>query len=221
MSAPGPVTDEIEMVSVIGGPGHPDGDVRLVQGVFFEPGWYDQVLVDVPLRGHQVQVAGRVWDEPRRSCWVGDVPYRYSGVTRAAQPWPAVLGRMRARCEAVCQDLGVPARFNGVLVNWYRDGRDSMGWHADDEPELGTDPVIASVSLGAVRRFVLRRRDRTDRVVVDLEPGSVLVMAGATQRHWLHQVPRTARVVAGRVNCTFRRVGPPGPGRPGESIGVR
>ena len=99
------------------------------------------------------------------------------------------------------------AHFNAVLLNLYRDGRDGMGWHADDEPELGQDPVIASVSLGATRRFCLRHRRRKDlRLDVPLTHGSLLLMSGATQHHWVHALPKTATPVAERINLTFRRI---------------
>jgi alkylated DNA repair dioxygenase AlkB len=98
--------------------------------------------------------------------------------------------------------------FNSVLLNLYRDGVDSMGWHSDDEPELGERPVIASVSLGATRRFRLRHKTRADLepVVVDLEHGSLLIMKGETQRFWKHQLPKSRRVSEPRLNLTFRRV---------------
>ena len=97
--------------------------------------------------------------------------------------------------------------FNSVLLNLYRDGQDSMGWHSDAEPELGRNPVIASVSLGAVRRFVLRHKKRKEQhLALELEPGSVLVMAGALQHHWRHALPKTRQVVGPRINLTFRLI---------------
>jgi alkylated DNA repair dioxygenase AlkB len=100
-------------------------------------------------------------------------------------------------------------RFNSVLLNLYRDGRDGMGWHSDDEPELGPDPVIASVSLGATRRFRMRhRKQRGETMGIDLEHGSVLLMRGPTQHRWLHAVPKTTRPVGERINLTFRLVSP-------------
>jgi alkylated DNA repair dioxygenase AlkB len=97
--------------------------------------------------------------------------------------------------------------FNAVLLNLYRDGRDGMGWHADDEPELGRNPVIASVSLGAPRRFCLRHRRRKDlKLDLELPRGSLLVMAGPMQHHWVHALPKTRRPVGERINLTFRRV---------------
>jgi alkylated DNA repair dioxygenase AlkB len=96
-----------------------------------------------------------------------------------------------------------------VLANRYRDGRDAMGWHSDDEPELGPAPVIASVSLGASRRFVLKHRDDpAQKLALELDHGSLLVMAGATQRHYKHALPRTARPVGERINLTFRHILP-------------
>ncbi|MFM7126496.1 MAG: alpha-ketoglutarate-dependent dioxygenase AlkB family protein, partial [Actinomycetota bacterium] len=98
--------------------------------------------------------------------------------------------------------------FNSVLVNLYRDGNDSMGWHADDEPELGPEPVIASVSLGRTRRFRLRHRETRDIVEIDLESGSLLVMSGLSQARWMHAVPKSKRIVEPRINLTFRWVFP-------------
>jgi alkylated DNA repair dioxygenase AlkB len=115
---------------------------------------------------------------------------------------PVIL-ELKARVEAACD-----APFNSVLLNLYRDGADSMGWHSDDEPELGERPVIASLSLGATRRFRLRHRLRKELepVAIDLENGSLLIMAGETQRFWKHQISKTKRVSGPRVNLTFRNI---------------
>ncbi len=116
----------------------------------------------------------------------------------------AGLAALRDRLR---KELGVP--FNSVLANLYRDGRDAMGWHSDDEPELGAEPVIASLSLGAARRFVLRRRDdHAVKQTLVLAPGSLLVMRGACQRDWQHALPRTAKPVGPRLNLTFRHIRP-------------
>lgn len=113
------------------------------------------------------------------------------------------MGPAAPRAEGVAEGLA-GQRFNSVLLNLYRDGRDSVSWHADNEPGLGRNPVIASLSLGATRRFQLKHRRSKERVRVDLTHGSCLVMAGATQHHWLHQIPKTARPVGPRINLTFR-----------------
>jgi alkylated DNA repair dioxygenase AlkB len=118
------------------------------------------------------------------------------------KPWSAELDALRDRVGDACG-----TRFDSVLANLYRDGRDSMGWHSDDEPELGPAPVIASISLGATRRFVLKqRRDGASPLSLDLPHGSLLVMSGETQRNYRHALPRSARVLAPRINLTFRTV---------------
>jgi alkylated DNA repair dioxygenase AlkB len=155
-----------------------------------------------------IVVAGREILQPRLIGWAGVERYRYSGQTlEAREPTPA-LAALTAR---VSEAAG--ASFNHVLLNRYRDGRDSIGFHADNEPELGRDPLVAAVSLGAVRRFVVQRKGkrrgkpRTWR----LEHGSLLVMGGTMQHHWYHAVPRESAPTGERINVTFRTLlGPPG-----------
>ena len=121
---------------------------------------------------------------------------------RAPSPWPPVVGELRARVSA---QLGVT--FNSVLCNLYEDGRNSMGLHADAEPELGPNPVIASLSLGATRRFQLRHRKlRDEKLDLDLQAGSLLIMRGTLQTHYRHGVPKQLRVLEPRINLTFRRI---------------
>lgn len=165
-----------------------------------------QLSETLPWSVHRIRLFGRWVDSPRLSCWIGDAQavYRYSGQTFAPHPWTEALAALRDRLRG---ELGVP--FNSVLANLYRDGRDAMGWHSDDEPELGDEPVIASLSLGAARRFVLRRRDdHAVKQALVLEPGSLLVMRGACQRDWQHALPRTAKPVGPRLNLTFRHLQP-------------
>ncbi len=153
----------------------------------------------------RVFVYGRWLDSPRQAAWYGDhgVVYRYSGTENLPLPWLDELDQLRSRLMTFC-----PHRFNGALLNHYRSGADSMGWHSDDEAELGSDPIIASVSLGGERRFLLRHRRRKDLPVQEivLEHGSLLIMGAGTQRAWRHSVPKTARHVAPRLNLTFRAI---------------
>jgi alkylated DNA repair dioxygenase AlkB len=159
---------------------------------------------EVPWERHTLRLYGRDVAMPRLSCWIGDADavYAYSGARYVPRAWTPTLAALRERVAAAC---GVA--FDSVLANRYRDGRDAMGWHADDEPELGPAPVIASLSLGAARRFRLRRKDeRTTTRAIELTPGSLLVMQGATQTHWQHALPRTAKPVGERINLTFRKI---------------
>lgn len=155
---------------------------------------------------HRLKLFGRDVLTPRLCAWYGDTDarYGYSGQTLEPLPWTAPLAAVRQRLQAM---LGCP--LNGMLANLYRDGADSMGWHSDDEASLGPRPVIVSLSLGATRRFVLRHRRRRELQTLSLalEHGSLLVMAGDTQRHWQHAVPKTRAAVGVRINLTFRYVG--------------
>lgn len=185
----------------------PDADVAL-DDAWLRPVEADALLAaltdTLPWEVHRIRLFGREVDSPRLSCWIGDPDaiYSYSGARFIPQPWPTVLLPLRTRLH---RQLG--ADFNSVLVNLYRDGRDRMGWHSDNERELGTRPVIASVSLGATRRFVLKRReDPSIKLALDLPHGSLLVMAGNTQGHYRHALPATAKPIAARINLTFRHV---------------
>jgi alkylated DNA repair dioxygenase AlkB len=161
------------------------------------------LLEEVRWEQKAIRIAGRHVLQPRLTAWFGDADaiYTYSGLRNAPLPWLPSLIDLRDRLEG---EHGVS--FNGALLNHYRDGSDSMGYHADDEPELGPNPVVASVSLGETRRFALRHvKDKTARLDLDLTHGSLLVMAGTTQHHFRHAVPKQAGKGA-RINITFRRV---------------
>jgi len=185
----------------------PDADVRHLAG------WLPPVQADalhatlleaIPWETHRIRMFGRWVDSPRLSCWMGDTDarYRYSGADFLPHPWPSALLPLRDRLQ---EERG--ARFNSVLLNRYRSGTDSMGWHSDDEPELGPQPVIASLSLGAARRFLLRRRDdHTLKASYLLGHGDLLVMSGSTQTHYQHALPKSARIQAERINLTFRLI---------------
>lgn len=181
----------------------------------FDPAWlaraeadalFERLLAGVPWSVHRIRLFGRLVDSPRLSCWIGDpgAGYTYSGTRFEPHSWPPALADLRVRVADACGE-----EFNSVLANLYRDGGDAMGWHRDDEPELGPRPVIASLSLGATRRFVLKEAlpaGAPRRRVLELGHGSLLRMAGDTQRNYRHALPRTARAVGPRINLTFRRI---------------
>ena len=185
----------------------PDADVRLWPQAL-PPGDADQrfsaLRSRIDWQQEDILIFGERRRVPRLVAWHGDpgTTYVYSGTVHEPVPWTADLQWIRARVEALTGQ-----RYNGVLLNLYRDGRDGMGWHADDEPELGRNPVIASVSLGATRRFCLRHRRRKDlKLDLRLPHGSLLCMSGATQHHWVHALPKTRRPVGERINLTLRLV---------------
>ncbi len=150
---------------------------------------------------------GRPILQPRLIAWAGELPYRYSGQTLEPRPWPAALAPLGELCARVAAQAGAP--FNHVLINRYRDGEDSMGYHADSEPELGPEPLVATLSLGATRRFQLRlqRAPRGQRpLTLPLADGSLLVMGGSCQRHYRHALPRASSPVEERISLTFRHL---------------
>ena len=151
-----------------------------------------------------ISLYGQVHALPRLTAWHGEpgAAYRYSGILQQPSPWSVLLQELRARLELRCA-----WHFNSVLLNLYRNGNDTVAWHADDEPELGPAPVIASVSLGATRRFRLRlKADHARTIALDLEGGSLLLMRGRVQQLCEHSVARTSRTVEERINLTFRRI---------------
>ena len=166
--------------------------------------WVDEL----PLRADRFSIFGRSVAVPRLVAWVGDpgCRYRYSGQTYEPAAWTPRLTRLR---RLLSKRVGLA--WNGVLANYYRDGRDSVGWHADDERELGPAPddvAIASLSLGAVRRFRMRPKCGEGGRELRLPHGSLLVMRGLTQRHWQHCLPKTRAGVGPRLNLSFRVVSP-------------
>lgn len=167
---------------------------------------FQHCLVDLNWKHEEISLFGRKVKQPRLTCWYGDpeAKYRYSGLSLEPLAWTPALQELRQQLQ---QYLQVP--FNSVLANAYRNGRDSMGWHSDDEPELGCAPVIASLSLGQNRRFLVRQRIPKARSShLELGHGSLLVMQGDFQSRYQHAVPKTARSVGHRINLTFRYVHP-------------
>ena len=151
-----------------------------------------------------IAMFGRKVAMPRLTAWFGDpgMDYTYSGMRLQPQPWTAFLAGLRERLEELAG-----TSFNSVLLNLYRDGGDGVAWHADDEPDLGRQPVIGSLSLGATRKFQLRRADDWSiKREFDLHHGDVVVMRGPTQELWRHQIPKTSKLVGERINLTFRTI---------------
>jgi alkylated DNA repair dioxygenase AlkB len=184
----------------------PDGEGVLYRQAFApvdSARWFAVLQRETPWRQHVITLYGRAITSPRLSAWYGDsdAVYSYSGLRLEPAPWTPTLRMVRERVEQLAA-----ACFNSVLLNLYRDGQDSMGWHSDDEPELGRNPVIASVSLGAARRFLMQHKKRRLRVDLRLEDGDVLVLGGATQHYWRHHVPKTRQPVGSRINLTFRAI---------------
>lgn len=168
---------------------------------------FEQLLEETAWRQEDIVLFGKRHMQPRLLAWHGDpgARYRYSGVDHEPLPWTPLLSSLRGSVEAVSGHS-----YNSVLLNLYRDHRDSMGMHADDEPELGPEPVIASLSLGETRTLILRHRH--DKSVpglkVPLTSGSLLVMAGETQRNWKHGINKLRRPCGPRINLTFRHILP-------------
>lgn len=187
----------------------PNADLQLLshwQQASVADQWLEQLTQQTPWQQPQVRIYGRHLAVPRLVAWYGDAEarYRYSGLTHQPLPWTPLLAQIRAQVE---QAAGQP--LNGVLLNYYRDGQDSMGWHSDDEAELGANPLIASLNLGGTRRFDLRRKGHNCiEHSLHLQHGSLLVMRGPTQHHWQHQVAKTRTPCAPRLNLTFRLIKP-------------
>jgi alkylated DNA repair dioxygenase AlkB len=165
--------------------------------------YYTELENTLPWRQETIRVFGKEVTSPRLQSWHGDpdVSYQYSGMRMQPVAWTPRLYDLKLKCE---QAFG--AQYNSVLVNYYRDGEDAMGWHADDEPELGVNPTIASLTLGCSRTFSLKHKTTKQRFDVSLENGSLFIMAGTTQRFWQHSLPRRKRVIDGRINLTFRYI---------------
>ena len=159
---------------------------------------------ETPWRHDEIRIFGKTYLQPRLTALYGNNgnSYSYSGITMEPLPFTPVLRALKAMVEHSCGH-----EFTTCLLNLYRNGNDSNGWHADNEKELGTNPAIASVSLGAVRWFHLKHRwDKAHSYKMALEPGSLLLMGGSMQHHWVHQVPKTRREVGPRINLTFRKI---------------
>lgn len=163
------------------------------------------LIADIPWRQESLKIAGTLRAIPRLQCWMGDAAsdYGYSGVRLTPCPWNETVTSIHDRIASLTGN-----RFNSVLINYYRDGQDSVAWHADDEAELGATPVIASVSLGAQRPFELKQKGQAPakKYQLPLRHGSLLIMGGTMQRYWLHQLPKVKGLQEPRINLTFRNI---------------
>lgn len=180
----------------------PDGELAMLPQLAL-PLDNDTVLArlieETDWRAEAITLWGKQFLQPRLSCWQGERDYTYSGLSMQARPFSPLVADIRRVVESVCG-----RRFNSVLLNYYRDGRDSMGLHSDNEAELGPEPAIASVSFGATRTFFLKHKRTRDTVRIDLASGSLLLMSGPTQANWLHGINKTSRPTGPRLNLTFR-----------------
>lgn len=164
---------------------------------------FSQLQTELDWQEERIFIYGRWVKVPRLMCWYGnaDACYRYSGVNHQPLAWTPTLQTIREKVERQCL-----CAFNSVLANLYRDGTDSMGCHADDEKELGENPLIASLSLGDPRLFKLHHKTQPEKLDMILSHGDLLLMAGSLQQHWLHSVPKTKKPKTLRINLTFRQI---------------
>ena len=165
---------------------------------------FDTLFNETDWKEESITLFGKSYKQPRLTAWYGEegMNYSYSGIKMIPVPFTPVLLNLRSLIEDFTQES-----FNSVLLNLYRDGNDSNGWHSDSEKELGKDPVIASLSLGAARTFKLKHKHKKDtRFDISLVHGSLLLMKSETQHYWKHQVPKSRKVDLARINLTFRRI---------------
>ncbi|MFT0772901.1 alpha-ketoglutarate-dependent dioxygenase AlkB family protein [Psychrobacter aquimaris] len=169
---------------------------------------YHTLLNELPWQSDIVTLFGKTHITTRKIVWMGDknANYQYSGHVRQTVPWSDIVFHVKQEIEQALAEAGVTANFNTCLLNYYPSGADGMGYHADDENELGHQPVIASLSLGATRKFVFKHKKTQDKVELYLESGQLVVMHGDTQTFWKHTITKTKTVDTGRISLTFRHM---------------
>lgn len=184
----------------------PDADVKFYPA-FFSPeesaAYFEKLRESIKWEQQEFRIYGKTVLMPRLIAWYGDEgkSYSYSGVTHQPNAWTKELLEIKERVEKAAE-----SSFNSVLINLYRDERDSVGWHSDDEPELGKNPVIASVSFGGMREFQFKHKTKDLRQSIELSNGSLLIMAGECQHHWQHRIPKSKKTIPARMNLTFRTI---------------
>jgi alkylated DNA repair dioxygenase AlkB len=186
----------------------PDADITLFENFFTNQEskkLHQNLIENIQWRQDKIKIFGKLIDQPRLTAFYGDATkdYSYSGIVMKPNDWNDDLLFIKNRVEEIAK-----IKFTSVLLNYYRDGKDSMGWHSDDEKELGQNSVIGSVSFGESRVFQLRHKLRKDikKVDIKLTDGSFLLMKGTTQHFWQHQIPKTTRHLEARINLTFRKL---------------
>ncbi|MGF1707500.1 alpha-ketoglutarate-dependent dioxygenase AlkB family protein [Enterovibrio baiacu] len=162
---------------------------------------FSELLSTLPWQQQPISMFGREVLQPRLQASFGDKAYGYSGLELPAANMPPSLEQLKKSCEAQAN-----TSFNSVLANLYRDGQDYMGWHQDNEVELGKEPAIASLSFGETRRFVLKHLESGEKREFELNSGALLIMAGKIQTYWQHSIPKTAKMKGQRINLTFRNI---------------
>ncbi len=178
-------------------------------GIIFTPAEADAclhtLLTTIPWQHDQIKIYGQTITAARQTAWYGEAgaAYTYSGITRQPLPWTPLLLQLKKRVEQHMQAIS-PTRFNTCLLNRYRHGGEGMAWHSDDETELGTDTVIASLSFGATRKFAFRHRSTREKHAILLHHGQLIVMRGSTQHHWQHAIMKSRKINQERISLTFR-----------------
>lgn len=172
---------------------------------FFEKDYFPILLSEIQWEQHSISMYGKTHPLPRLEAWYGDrgAQYSYSGIKLNPLPWDPILLEIKMQLESVTQQ-----KFNSVLCNLYRDGRDYVSWHADDEKELGVKPFIASCSFGAERKFQMktRRPELEEKKEFTLENRSLFIMKNQFQNEWVHQIPKQLKIHEARINLTFRQI---------------
>ena len=171
---------------------------------------YDLLLSELPWHADIVTLFGKTHVTTRQIVWMGgnNSSYHYSGHARQSIPWSETVFHVKQYVEQQLANIGIVANFNSCLLNYYPSGSDGMGYHADDEKELGYQPIIAALSLGATRKFVFKHKKTQDKVELYLESGQLIVMHGDTQAYWKHTITKTKSVADGRISLTFRQMLP-------------
>ncbi len=186
----------------------PDADITLCENFFTaleSENLLQKLIEKINWQQYAISIFGKKINQPRLTAFYGDEQkkYSYSRIVLNPIPWNEELLFIKSRIEALSN-----VNFTSVLLNYYRNGNDSMGWHADDEKELGENPVIGSVSFGATRTFQLKHIKNKDlkKIDINLTNGSFLLMKGTTQHFWQHQIPKTSKILNLRINLTFRKL---------------